>query len=140
MPQALFSWQTRVRFSDTDASGRIHYTAMLRFFEAAETEFLRSLGFPYGSLESETASYPRVHVECTYKSAVRDDDLVNIAVAVERAGKTSFTLGFSARVRAEIAAYGRITIVCMDRKSQRSQPLSEEFSRCLRDYAARTAA
>ena len=39
-----FIHRVRVAFVDTDASGRIHFTAMLRYFEAAEQEFLRSLG------------------------------------------------------------------------------------------------
>ena len=77
MPQAPFSWQLRVRFSDTDASGRIHYTSMLRFFEAAEVEFLRRLGIEYASIENEHTGYPRVHVECTYTGAVQDDDVVD---------------------------------------------------------------
>ena len=31
-----FRFETRIRFIDTDASGRIHYTAMFRYFESAE--------------------------------------------------------------------------------------------------------
>jgi acyl-CoA thioesterase FadM len=42
-----FTLQTRVGFIDTDASGRIHNTAMFRYFEAAETEFMRRLGIEY---------------------------------------------------------------------------------------------
>ena len=39
-----FTHRVRVAFPDTDASGRIHFTAMLRYFESAEIEFLRSFG------------------------------------------------------------------------------------------------
>ena len=30
-----FTWDVRIRFVDTDASGRIHYTAMFKYFEQA---------------------------------------------------------------------------------------------------------
>ncbi len=38
-----FRFKTRIRFIDTDTSGRIHYTAMFRYFESAEIEFMRTL-------------------------------------------------------------------------------------------------
>jgi len=37
-----FRYETRIRFVDTDASGRIHYTSLFKFFEAAETELFRT--------------------------------------------------------------------------------------------------
>ena len=127
-----FLWPSRVRFADTDASGRIHYTAMLRHFEAAEVEFLRALGFPYAPFETSDISYPRVHVECHYTSAVTDDDLLHITVTVERVGNSSFTLGFAAGIGERPVAHGRITIVCMDKQTQRSRPLPEAFASALK--------
>ncbi len=129
---ASFLWPHRVRFSDTDASGRIHYTAMLRFFEAAEVEFLRTLGILYTDIQDGETSYPRVRIECNYTGAVRDDDVVEIAVAVERVGKSSFTLAFDARVGGRQAAEGRITVVCMNVATQASRPLPENLAAILR--------
>ena len=111
-----FVWESRIRFVDTDASGRIHYTALFRHFEAAEFEFLRSLGCSYVSLEG---GYPRVHVECDYLAALRCDDLISTAVTVDRVGGTSFTLAFSVSLEARPAAKCRITVVCIDREAQR---------------------
>ena len=50
---------------DTDASGRIHFTAMLRHFEAAEIEFMRSLSLERTYLDQEMRGmqFPRVRVE-----------------------------------------------------------------------------
>ena len=90
-----FTWESRIRFVDTDASGRIHYTALLRHFEAAEFEFLRAIGCPYTSFVNEGVGFPRVHVECDYLSALRCDDVISTAVTVERVGGTSFTLAFA---------------------------------------------
>jgi acyl-CoA thioester hydrolase len=41
--------QLRVNWIDTDASGRIHYTAALRYFEVAEHGLMRE---PYGAAGS----------------------------------------------------------------------------------------
>lgn len=120
-----FVWEQRVRFVDTDASRRIHYTAMLRHFEAAEFEFLRSIDAPYASMNS--VSFPRVRVECDYKSMVTVDDLLTITVTVERLGSTSFTLHFAARHGERDAATGKITIVSVSRETGRPTPIPEEF-------------
>ena len=128
---APFAWQTRVRFVDTDASGRIHFTAMFRFFEAAEQEFLGSKGLRYHRIEVGHVAYPRVRVECNYTGALTSDDIVTIAVSVERIGKTSFTLAFRAECEGKPVADGKIVVVCMDRRSQKASLLPEELAKSL---------
>ena len=115
-----FIWESRIRFVDTDASGRIHYTALLRHFEAAEFEFLRAIGCPYTSFLSEGVGFPRVHVECDYRSAIRYDDLLEIEVSVGRIGRTSVQLKFRVLKGEVEAAAGNVVIASMDRQTQRS--------------------
>src|SRR5260370_1542062 len=126
-----FIWESRIRFVDTDASGRIHYTALLRHFEAAEFEFLRAIGSPYTSFVDEGVGFPRVHVECDYLSALRCDDLISITVTVDRVGGTSFTLAFAVSTGGGAAAKGKITIVCIDPPTQRSRPVPERMAKAL---------
>ena len=126
-----FVWETRIRFVDTDASGRIHYTSMFRHFEVAEQEFLREAGFPFSSPALEEYSFPRVHVECDYRSELRYDDLVQIAMRVERLGRTSYTLGFAVRCEGREAAVGRIVVVCISKREKKSTPIPAEFTAVL---------
>src|SRR5207247_3063539 len=53
--------RSRVAWIDTDAGGRIHFTAAFRWAEAAETALLRSLGLLDG-----WGDYPRRAVEAEY--------------------------------------------------------------------------
>ena len=104
--------QVRVRWVDTDASLRIHYTAMFRFFEAAETEFIRSLGFTSQRLQEMGIDRPRVNVSCDFKSQIRHDELLDISVQVARIGNSSVTLGFTAtREDGVVGASGSVTFV-----------------------------
>jgi acyl-CoA thioester hydrolase len=130
-----FSHQVRVAFVDTDLSGRIHFTAMLRYFEAAEQEFLRSLGFNYKEAPQD-AGFPRVRVDCEYRSAVTFDDLLDIAVSVKRVGTSSYTLEFAATKDGAVAANGSIVVVCVGRQKGRAQALPL----VLRDALSRSAA
>ena len=124
-----FTHRVRVAFPDTDASGRIHFTAMLRYFEAAEIEFLRTLGYCYR--DAPEVGFPRVRVECEYRSAVVFDDLLDIAVSVKRVGTSSYTLEFAALKEGAVAANGSIVVVCVGRPG-RSQPLPQALKESLK--------
>jgi len=129
-----FSWQSRIRFVDTDASGRIHYTALFRHLEAAEFEFMRSIGHGYGRLDAEQlVRYPRVHVECDFMSALRCDDLISTQVTVARVGQASYTLAFVVMLEDRQAAAGKITVVCMHTGTGRAHPLPADFAQRLRE-------
>jgi YbgC/YbaW family acyl-CoA thioester hydrolase len=127
-----FTHRVRVAFPDTDASGRIHFTAMLRYFEAAEIEFLRSLGYCYR--DAPDIGFPRVRVECEYRSAVGFDDELDITVAVKRVGTSSYTLEFAALKDGAVAANGSIVVVCVGRPG-RAQALPDVLKQSLQRAA-----
>ena len=120
--QEPFLFQTRIRFIDTDASGRIHYTAMFRYFESAETEFLRTVGVVY---LKHDFTFPRVHVECDFKLALEHDDPIDIEVRLTKLGRSSARFDFRTLQAGELAASGIIVVACMDRKTQRAIPIPE---------------
>jgi YbgC/YbaW family acyl-CoA thioester hydrolase len=143
MPQA--SVRIRVPFPDVDSTGRIHFTAMLRYMEIAEHELMRSIGFPYANPLSDTA-LPRVHVECDFRKAVRYDDVLMVEARVHHVGRSSWTVAFttrsieevarteeqdSAQTVGEIVAEGKMTIVAMDSTTERAKPLPDDLRRTL---------
>jgi len=126
-----FRWTTRILFIDTDASGRIHYTALFRYFEAAEIEFFRATGV----LHSHPGiSFPRVHVECDYRVAIRFDDLAVFEVSVGRIGSRSIQLKFRVMVNEIAAATGIVVIAGMDRETQKGVALPEGVREKLKSY------
>ena len=139
MPQATA--RVRVSFADVDSSQRIHFTAMFRYFEVAEHELMRSLEMPYATTLWESA-FPRVHLECDFRGAVRYDDLLDVEARIERVGTSSWTVAFTARHAAasgprentaagEVVATGKMVIVSMNAETERSQPLPEKLRAAL---------
>ena len=120
-----FRYRTRVRFVDTDASGRIHFTAMFRYFEAAEVEFWRTLGVTYDA--SRSYNLPRVHVECDFLKVISNDDLIDIEVTVTNIGRSSVRFEFRTLKETEVAAKGIIIAACADRHTMRSVPLPDNI-------------
>ncbi|MGH2504321.1 MAG: acyl-CoA thioesterase [Ktedonobacterales bacterium] len=133
MPRATV--RIRVPFVDVDSSERIHFTAVMRYWEVAEHALMRSLGLPYATALQEVA-FPRVHVSADFKGAIAFDDELDVEARVERIGSTSWTLAFAAHpadagADAPPLAEGRMTVVAMDRATQRPTALPADLRRAL---------
>jgi 4-hydroxybenzoyl-CoA thioesterase/acyl-CoA thioester hydrolase len=128
-----FHWRSRIRVVDTDVSTRIHYSALFRHLEAAETEFLRSLKLDYLRWFERGLSLPRVRVEADYLASLTFDDEIDIEVQVERIGQSSLTFGFRVlKIESgEEAARGRLVGVCMDIASGKSTPIPADIREAL---------
>ena len=117
--------QSRVAWVDTDAGGRIHFTAAFRWAEAAETALLRSLGLLDG-----WADYPRRKVEAEYLAVLRFEDEFELELATDHVGTTSVTYVWEIRRDGDICIRGRHTVVHVDAEG-RPAPLSAEARRAL---------
>ena len=100
----------RVAWVDTDAGGRIHFTAVFRWVEAAETALMRRLGLT----TEQWAAFPRRHVEADYAKVLVFEDEVETRLRVERVGKTSITYAWDILCRGDVYVSGRHTVVHVD--------------------------
>ena len=126
-----FRWTTRILFIDTDASGRIHYTCLFRYFEAAEIEFFRAVGV---LRRDPVVAYPRVHVECDYRTPIGFDDEVVFEVTVGRLGNTSIRLDYRVFTAEVEAACGKVVIAWMDRQTQRAALIPDSVREKFQPY------
>ena len=117
--------RTRVAWVDTDAGGRIHFTAAFRWAEAAETGLGRSLG-----LLDEWASLPRRAVEAEYLHVLRFEDEIEVELRPERVGETSVTYAWEIRRDGEVCVRGRHTAVHVDADG-RPAPLPQRTRQAL---------
>ncbi len=122
---AEYRGPARVAWVDTDAGGRIHFTAVFRYAEAAETALIRELGLLDG-----WADYPRRHVEAEYLRVLVFDDELEIHLVAERVGTTSITWSWELTRSGELCVRGRHTIVHVDAEG-RPSPLAERVRAAL---------
>ena len=104
----------RVAWIDTDAGGRIHFTAAFRWAEAAETELMRAAG----ALGPEWADYPRRHVEADYRRVLVFDDEIDVRIRADRLGSSSITYAWEVERAGEVCIEGRHTVVHVDREGR----------------------
>jgi acyl-CoA thioester hydrolase len=112
---AVFRHTRRVEFGDTDMAGIVHFARFFAFMEAAECEFLRSLGLSVVmDWEGERVSFPRVSASCDYLRPARFEDVLTIAVSIRKVGEKSVSYGFEffKNNEPEVIACGQLTAVC----------------------------
>jgi len=113
MNAAVFHTTRRIEFADTDMAGIVHFANFFRFMEAAEVEFLRSRGLSVSlPWEGEHIGFPRVAASCDYLRPVTFEDLMDVAVSIERLGCKSVTYGFEFFKDGQIIARGQVSSVC----------------------------
>ena len=129
-----------VRWSDVDVSGNICWSAYARFVEIAETEFFRTLGFPYATLWDQLDIWlPRVQAHFDYRNPVRLDELLEIEVWVGRVGRSSIRLEFlMRRSDGQVAAESYLVIIAIARKDSRPVAVPQALLEALAPYRADT--
>ena len=102
-----------VQFHETDAAGIAHFSAFFTYMEEAEHAMLRHLGLSVMFEDDDgRLSWPRVAVTCEFSGSVRFEDVVDVAVVVERLGKKSATYAFEFTHADQAIAQGHMTSVC----------------------------
>lgn len=98
-----------VSWSDTDASGRFHFTAPWRWVENAEHALYRSL-VP----GVEVGRFPRRAVSATYERPLLAGDEYTIELDVEKVGRTSIAYAWRIVGPDGVCVTGGHTVVHVD--------------------------
>ena len=110
-----FRFPVRVYWEDTDAGGVVFYANYLKFFERARTEWLRAAGCGQQRLREETgAMFIVTDTSVRYLRPARLDDVIDVTVAVLRAGRARLTIAQQAWRGDALLAEGTIGIGCVD--------------------------
>jgi acyl-CoA thioester hydrolase len=137
MSQNSFNTSFRVTWVDTDAAGVVHYSNYFRFFERAEEEFYRHLGFDFTNFREKGLWFPRVEALCQYKKPARYSDLLVIEVTVEELKEKSVKLGFKVvnEETDDLLALGHLVIVAADKQTGRATRIPVDIVDRLRPFA-----
>jgi len=103
MSEAVVSW------SETDASGRFHFTAPFRWAEDAEHALYRRT-----TPSLDPASFPRRTASATYHRPLRAGDRYTVKLDVECIGRTSITYRWHILSADIVCAEGSHTVVHID--------------------------
>ena len=107
--------RVRVRYGETDQMGVVYHPNYFLYFETGRTELLREAGLAYSELEKSGIFLVVTEASCTYRSAARYDEELQVRTRVDHVGKA--TVGFSYRVlgpSGALLAEGRTVLASVD--------------------------
>ena len=111
MPASI-ELKRRLRWADADAAGRLHFPRIFEIVEEAESELVRSIGWPMN--RSMGHDFPRVKIECEFRRVLSLDDPFRLKLSVGNLGRTSFRYDFQVfGADDELAIEGAMTIVAL---------------------------
>jgi acyl-CoA thioester hydrolase len=132
-----FKTTIRVAWVDTDGAGVVHYSNYFRFFERAEEEFYRSLGFTFTDYKTTELWFPRVEAFCQYKKPAKYDDVIEVEVSVEELREKVLKLGFrlTNTNAGDLLALGHLVIVAADKQAGKAAKIPSSMFDRLRPFA-----
>jgi acyl-CoA thioester hydrolase len=84
----------RVRYAETDTMGYVYYAKYLEYFEMGRTEFIRSRGRSYKTIEKEGFLLPVREVWTKYHKPARYDDMLTVETTLSTLGKASVEFSY----------------------------------------------
>lgn len=136
VPPQTFKTAFRILWVDTDAAQVVHFSNYFRFFERAEEEFYRYLGFDFGDFARKGLWFPRVEVFCRYKKPARFNDLIEVELTVEELREKSVRYGFKVanKESRDVLANGYLVAVVADRQTGKSVPIPVDIVEKLKPF------
>jgi acyl-CoA thioester hydrolase len=126
---ALFQWDVRVYYEDTDSGGVVYYANYLRFMERARTEWMRSLGFEQDRLLAEQGILFAVRsASIDYLRPAHFNDRLDVTVDVRQRGRASLTLEQAVLRHGDTGGplcTGTVKIACLEAATFRPQPIPD---------------
>ena len=121
---AQFTWQQRVYYQHTDASGVVFHANYLCFMENARTELLQSLGFDLGKLLREDGVCFVVHTaSINYRRPALLNDLLTVTAHVAEPRRARLVFEQKVLRGDELLVEAGITIACVDAQSHKPIPV-----------------
>jgi acyl-CoA thioester hydrolase len=128
MSDDVFSFPVSVRYMEVDAQGVVFNAWYLTYFDEAMSAFLQHRGLPYQRMLDAGFEVQLVRSEIDFRSGVRWQDPIVVAVSASRLGRTSFTLDFEVRRETgddpEVCTAGRTVyvVIATDGSGKREIP------------------
>lgn len=90
-------YRRKIHYYETDKMGVVHHSNYIRWMEEARVDLLDRIGCPFTAMEEKGISVPVVSVRCRYLSPLRFDDVVEVALKLEK--YTGVRMIFSYEIR-----------------------------------------
>jgi acyl-CoA thioester hydrolase len=135
----IFSMKWRVRWSETDAAGIMHFSRYFVICERLEEEFYFHIGLGEKVRMAGTKIwFPRVHAHCDYKKPLMPRTIYEVALTKIELGESSIAYSYEFRNNnnREPVAWCTIVTVAVEGFPPKKIPIPNELRIILKNYGA----
>jgi acyl-CoA thioester hydrolase len=136
---APFVHRLRVRYHECDRQGVVFNAHHFTYVDVALTEMWRELFGSYDAMVGSSTDVQVVDAAATFRAPARFDDELELRLAIEQLGTTSFTTGFEERRDGDLLVSGRLVHVCVDTERHEKRPIPPEMRERLGAWRVRPA-
>ncbi|HEX7006686.1 MAG TPA: thioesterase family protein [Alphaproteobacteria bacterium] len=130
-----FTVRLPIRFTHTDPAGIVFFPRFFEMIQAAvEDWFTFGLGVNFAGFVRDGFGMPTAHTECDFLKPCFLGDFLEIAVTLERIGRTSVHLAFNGTVNGEERLRARSVLVLFSLRERRPLPIEGELRARLERY------
>ena len=122
-----FEITIRVPWADTDAAAIVWLGNFVKYVEQAEEELFRTCGYPRLDLMRESILFPRTTLHCSFRSPARFDDVLTIALGIEKMSERRIGYWFEiTQVESKtLVVEGTYEVACVDAVTFKSREIPE---------------
>lgn len=132
----MFITRNQVRMHDTDMAGILYFPRQFRFAHDALEDFVESLGYTFDQVfRREKFVFVIVHAESDYLTTLRVGDKLEVQLAIEKIGETSFTVVYHI-YKADKTLAGKVKTVhvTLESAARIKMPIPENFRKLLEQH------
>jgi acyl-CoA thioester hydrolase len=126
----------RVRYGETDQMGYAYYGVYAQYYEVGRVEAMRKTGFSYKEVEARGILLPVVDFSIQYKKPAFYDDEITVVTYIKQM-PSGVKLPFDYECfnqNGELLNTGKVTLVFIDKSTNRVTAIPEWFSRSLKGF------
>ena len=119
---------TRVRWAEVDKQGIVFNGHYLTWFDIAQTEHFRSIGFRYpNGLERFGLDIFVVNAALDYRTPAHFDEMITLGARIEYLGRSSLRYRMAVFREATLLVEGTITYVVATKEDRVPRPIPDAF-------------
>ncbi|MEY4926633.1 MAG: hypothetical protein RI894_1069 [Bacteroidota bacterium] len=112
--------ELRVRYGETDRMGYVYYGNHALYLEVGRVELLRSLGYPYETLEADGVMCPVTAFEIRYVRPALYDEILTVTTEINEM-PTQYAL-FESKItneKGKLVSAAKVTLAFVDSESRK---------------------
>ena len=120
-----FVHELRVRYGECDAQGHVFNAHYLSYFDVAYTELFRDAVGPWSAMAQWGVDSVVAEAALRFRAPARFDDVIALALRVERLGRSSVEIAFEVRRGDEVLVEGSVRHVVVSTADWRPAEMPE---------------